>query len=66
MMSEFDVGDRLICNAPGSWVHDRVGTVEAVNVQSSDGILGYRLKIDGANGYTVVPPEEVAAIPDLA
>ncbi len=65
-MSEFDVGDRLKCNSPGSWVHGRIGTVLAVDVESSDGIRGYSLAIDGANGYTVLSPAEVGAIPDLA
>lgn len=65
-VSEFDIGDRVVCNAPGSWVHGKTATVEALDVASTDGINGHRLKVDGTSGYTVVPPAEMAAIPDLA
>lgn len=60
-MNEFDVGDRVVCNAPGSWVHGKAGVVLAVNVTSSDGITGYQLRIDGSDGYTVVPWNQLAA-----
>jgi hypothetical protein len=64
-MSEFDVGDRVVCNSPGSWVHDKQGTVQAVDVLSPDNIRGYQLRIEG-HGITVVPPAEVSAVPDVA
>jgi hypothetical protein len=56
----FCVGDRVRCLEPGSWVHERTGTIEQLDVVSSDGIEGHRVRVDGSTGYTVVPPGSIA------
>lgn len=38
---EFRVGDRVACHVPGSWVDDRAGVIEALDVEASDGVRGH-------------------------
>lgn len=56
------IGDRVLCNCPGSWVDGKTGTVTAVDVLSPDGIRGCQLCMDGGE-VTVVPPSELGPIP---
>ena len=53
----FQIGDRVVCRLPGSWVDGKTGVVGALDVEASDGITGHR--IDFPSGYSVVPPEEL-------
>ncbi len=52
--SGFAIGERVRMTNPGSWVDGRVGTIEALNVVSSDQIHGHQIKVKGV-GITVVP-----------
>ena len=49
---QIQVGDRVEVNDPGSWTHERVFWVKALNVISSDGIRGHLLQ--GHETTTVV------------
>lgn len=54
---DFQVGDIVRCNSPGSWTHGRVMTVTKLNVTSSDEIHGHRLQ--APEGVTVLPPHQL-------
>jgi len=49
-----EVGDRVICHLPGSWVDGRTMTILRLNVVSCDNIYGHLLQAEC--GVTVVPP----------
>jgi hypothetical protein len=54
-------GDRVTCRSPGSWVDGMTGTVERLDVTSSDEIRGHQVRILG-HGVTVLPPEELEPV----
>jgi hypothetical protein len=58
----FRAGDRVLCSEPGSWVHERIGTIEQLDIVSSDGIEGHRVRVDDSAGYTVLPPHTLSPL----
>lgn len=51
---KFQIGDRVICNYPGSWLDKKIGTIERVDEWSqSDQIRGHYLIMDGG-GITII------------
>ena len=56
-MEDFQVGDIVVCDCPGSWTHGKTGTIVRLNVVSSDEIRGHQLQMDGCQ--TIVQPENL-------
>lgn len=54
-MRDFQIGDKVICRVPGSWVDGKLGTVKRLFVRTSDDIYGHQLQMDRC--VTVIPPD---------